>query len=93
MGDYRPISYCNLVYKVVSKIIAKRLKTVLEECISPNQAAFLKGRSLGENVLLVSELIRDYHKASCQKSLMLKMDIRKAFDTVNWDFVFKLLEA
>lgn len=59
LGEY---SCCNLVYKVISKIIANRLKPILQECISPNQADFLKGRSLGENVLLASELIRHHVK-------------------------------
>lgn len=93
MGEFRPISCCNLMYKIITKIISKKLKRVLLECISPNQAAFLKGRSLGENVLLSTELIRDYQKATCQRSSMLKVDIRKAFDTVTWDFVLKVLEA
>lgn len=93
LGDYRPISCCNLIYKIISKIIANRLKPLLQVCISPNQDAFLKGRSLGENVLLASELIRNYQKVACPKSCMLKVDIRKAFDTVCWDFVLKVLEA
>lgn len=93
LSDYRPISCCNLVYKLISKIIANRLKPILSECVSPNQAAFLKGLSLGENVLLATELIKDYNKSSCLKSAMLKVDIRKAFDTVCWDFVIKVLEA
>ena len=63
------------------------------ECISSNQSAFLKGRSMGENVLLTSELIWNYNKSSCLKSSMLKVDIRKAFDTVSWDFILKILEA
>lgn len=53
----------------------------------------MKGRSLGENVLLASELIRDYNKSSCLRSSMLKVDIRKAFDTVCWDFVIKILKT
>lgn len=93
LSDYRPISCCNIVYKLISKIIANRLKPILTECVSPNQAAFLKGRSLGDNVLLATELIKDYNKSSCLKSAMLKIDIRKAFDTVCWDFVIKVLEA
>ena len=93
LSDYRPISCCNIVYKLISKIIANRLKPILAECVSPNQAAFLKGRSLGKNVLLATELIRDYNKSSCHKSAMLKIDIRKAFDTVCWDFVIKVFEA
>ena len=47
LGDYRPISCCNIVYKVISKIIANRLKPILRVSVSPNQAAFLKGCSLG----------------------------------------------
>ncbi|KAG7559114.1 Alpha/Beta hydrolase fold [Arabidopsis thaliana x Arabidopsis arenosa] len=93
LGDFRPISCCNLIYKVISKIIANRMKPILQECVSPNQAAFLKGRSLGENVLLASELIRNYQKVACPKSCMVKVDIRKAFDTVCWDFVLKVLSA
>ena len=93
LTDYRPISCCNIVYKLISKIIANRLKPILTKCVSPNQAAFLKGRSLGENVLLATELIKDYNKSSCLRSAMLKIDIRKAFDTVCWDFVIKVLEA
>ena len=65
----------------------------MSKCVSPNQAAFLKGRSLGENVVIATELIKDYNKFTCHKSAMLKMDIRKAFDTVCWDFVIKVLEA
>lgn len=93
LGDYRPISCCNIVYKLITKIIANRLKPILQLCVSPNQTAFLKGRSLGDNVLLASELIRSYNSDHCPKSCMLKVDIRKAFDTVCWDFVIKLLEA
>ena len=93
LADFRPISCCNLAYKIISKILANRLKPLLLECISPNQAAFLSGRSLGENVLLALELIRNYDKSSCLKSSLLKIDIRKAFDTVCWDFVLKILEA
>lgn len=93
LTDYRPISCCNIVYKLISKIIANRLKPILTECVSPNQVAFLNGRSLGENVLLATELIKDYNKSSCLKSAMLKIDIRKAFNTMCWDFVIKVLEA
>lgn len=93
LGDFRPISCCNLLYKVITKILANRLKPILQSCISRNQAAFLKGRNLGENVLLASELIRKYNSASFPRSCMLKVDIRKAFDTISWDFVLKLLDT
>lgn len=93
LGDYRPISCCNVVYKIISKILVKRMKPILAGCVSPSQAAFLEGRSLGENMLLASELIRNYKSPSCRKSSMLKVDIKKAFDTVCWDLVLKIFEA
>lgn len=60
--DYRPISCCNVLYKVISKIIANRLKGTLPQCISYNQYAFVKDRLLVENLLLATEIVKDYHK-------------------------------
>lgn len=54
MRDYRPIACCNVLYKVVSKIPANRLKKLLPSIISENQSAFIKGRLLMENVLLAA---------------------------------------
>lgn len=62
MKDFRPIACCNVLYKVVSKILANRLKIILPKVIMVNQSAFVKGRLMMENVLLASELIKDYHK-------------------------------
>lgn len=93
LGDFRPISCCNLVYKVITKIIVNRLKPILQSSISRNQVAFLKGRSLGENGPLASKLIRNYRSSSCPRRCMLKVDIKKAFDTISWDFIIKLLDA
>lgn len=58
MKDFRPIACCNVFYKVVSKILANILKTILPDIISENQSAFIKGRLLIENVLLASELLK-----------------------------------
>lgn len=62
MRDFRPIAYCNVLYKVVSKILANRLKMLLPRMITENQSAFVRGRLLMENGLLASELVQDYHK-------------------------------
>lgn len=64
MKYYRPIACCNLIYKVISKVLARRLKAIFPEAIEPNQTAFIKGRLLLENVLLASELVNGYHKTS-----------------------------
>lgn len=93
MKDYRPTACCNLIYKVVSKIIATRLKLILPEAIEPNQSAFVKGRLLVENVLLASELVSGYHRTGISTRCAIKFDIAKAFDMVKWSFIVSVLQA
>ncbi|KAG7599383.1 Reverse transcriptase domain [Arabidopsis suecica] len=93
MKDYRPISCCNVLYKVISKILANRLKIILPKFISPNQSAFIKDRLLIENLLLATEIIKDYHKDSVSPRCAMKIDISKAFDSIQWGFLLKTLQA
>ena len=93
MKDYRPIACCNVLYKVVSKLLANRLKQLLPRMIQENQSAFIQGRLLMENVLLASELVKDYHKDTVSPRCVLKIDISKAFDSVQWSFVSGSLRA
>lgn len=86
MKDFRPIACCNVLYKVVSKILANRLKIILPKVIVENQFAFVKGRLMMENVLLASELVKDYHKDTTSPRCAMKIDISKAFDSVQWSF-------
>ena len=62
--DYRPISCCSVIYKCITKIIANRLKQFLPVIISGNQSAFIGGRSIADNVLLVHELVKGYGRRS-----------------------------
>lgn len=93
MKDYRLIACCNLLYKVISKILACRLKEILPEAIKPNQSAFIKGHLLLENVLLASELVNGYHKTTASSRCAIKFDIAKAFDTFKWSFIASVLKA
>ena len=93
MKDYRPIACCNVLYKVVSKILANRLKKLFPNIISDNQSAFIKERLLMDNVLLASEMVKDYHRESVSPRCVMKIDISKAFDSVQWEFVLKGLEV
>ena len=93
MKDYRPISCCNVLYKVISKIVANRLKSVLPKFISLNQSAFIKDRLLMENVLLATELVKDYHKDDISPRCAMQVDISKAFDSVQWSFLINTLKA
>lgn len=91
MADFRPIACCNTIYTCITKILAIRLKEVLPSIIDKAQSAFIKGRSISDNILLAQELLRNYHRASGPPRCALKIDLEKAFDTVSWDFIFDTL--
>lgn len=93
MKDYRPISCCNVMYKVISKILANRMKGLLPLFMSLNQSAFVKDRLIMENVLLASELVKNYHNELVTERCAMKIDVSKAFDSVEWSFLLKVLAA
>lgn len=93
LKDYRPISCLNTVYKIITRILADKLKGVLPDIVLPNQTAFVKDRLLLENVLLASEVVNGYHKNSGSAKITLKVDISKAFDSIRWDFLLCVLQA
>lgn len=93
MKDYRPISCCNVLYKVISKIMANRMKGILPRLIAVNQSAFVKDRLLIENLLLATELVKDYHKDSVSSRCVVKIDISKAFNSVQWSFLLNTLSV
>lgn len=93
VGDFRPISCLNTLYKVISRLLTDRLKDALIPVISHAQSAFMPGRLLAENVLLATELIQGYKRKNISPRAMLKVDLRKAFDSVRWDFVIACLQA
>lgn len=93
MKDYRPISYCNVIYKVISKMIANRLKRILPNLIVINQTTFIQDRLLIENLLLATELVNDYHQEVGPSRCAIKIDISKAFDFVQWPFLLNTLKA
>ncbi|GJT02020.1 hypothetical protein Tco_0823189 [Tanacetum coccineum] len=83
INDYRPISCCNVLYKCISKIIANRIKHCLTNLVSPNQSAFIPGRSIADNILLTQELMHNYHLDRGPPRCAFKVDIQKAYDTVD----------
>jgi hypothetical protein len=78
MGDYRPISCCNVVYKCITRVLANRLRLGLNDVVSSNQGVFIPGRSIAENILLAQEIVSDYHKNNGKPRCALKIDLMKA---------------
>jgi hypothetical protein len=85
-GGFRPISLCNLVYKIISKIIATRIKSSLSTGISKEQFGFLDGRQITDAIGVVQEVLHSI-KVKNKKALVLKLDLVKAYDRVDWDFL------
>jgi hypothetical protein len=94
MKDLRPISLCNVLYKMVSKLLANRLKECLGKCVSEEQSAFIEGRSICDNVLIAIEVIHALKRKTrgIRGELALKIDISKAYDKVDWGFLRGMLE-
>lgn len=93
MDDYRPISCCNVMYKCISKVIASRLKIILPDVIGPSQSAFIPGRQISDNILLSQELLHNYHLNTGSARCALKVDLKKAFDTISWNYILMGLKA
>eukprot|EP00253_Pinus_taeda_P006367 PITA_06367 len=88
--DYRPISLCNCLYKIISKTIANRLRPILSRSISPQQFAFLGSRQIHEAIGLAQEALHSIWSKHL-KSILLKIDLSKAFDRVSWLYIKMIL--
>lgn len=90
LNNWRPITLLNVAYKIFAKALQLRLQPVLAEVISQDQSAFLPMRFIMDNILLTYETLH-YAKSSQQPLLFLKLDFSKAYDKVDWHFLFSAL--
>ncbi|KAF7815570.1 reverse transcriptase [Senna tora] len=95
LKDFRPIGLCNVVYKVITKILVLRLQNIMTRIISPFQNGFVKGRSISDSVFLASEVMSFIHKARKTKTAWcaFKLDIHKAYDKLSWNFLEAVLRC
>lgn len=90
--EFRPINLCNVIYKIVTKVLVSRVRPFLDRLISPMQNSFLPGRGTMDNAFLAQEII--HHMSSSrakQGSLAFKIDLEKAYDSVAWGFLRETL--
>lgn len=93
MKDLRPISLCNVSYKLISKVLENRLKRILPAIIEENQSAFVPGRLITDNILLSSEVFHFMRHSQAQKHryMALKLDMSKAYDRIEWDYLSSIM--
>ncbi len=90
LKNYRPISLLNTIYKMGSASIANRIKTVLDKLINGDQTGFITGRYMGENTRQVYDIM-NYVEKNNIPGLLLLIDFEKAFDSISWKFIHKVL--
>jgi len=87
--NWKHIALCNVVYKIMAKVLANRLKFVLDKCISVSQSAFVPERSIVDNALVAIEIIHYMKRKTkgTQGDVALKFDISKAYDRLDWEYL------
>jgi mannosylglycoprotein endo-beta-mannosidase len=90
ISDFRPISLIHAIAKIIAKVLALRLGPLMDELVSNAQSSFIKKRSIHDNFLYVKNLAKRLHKSKTP-SLLFKLDIRKAFDSIRWEYILDLL--
>ena len=90
--DYRPISLIHSIAKIFSKLLANRLAPHLNTLVSKGQSAFIKHCCIHDNFLYIQNTVRKFHKMKIP-ALFMKLDIQKAFDTINWRYMLEVLQA
>ncbi|XP_077228478.1 uncharacterized protein LOC143861435 [Tasmannia lanceolata] len=90
-SKFQPISLCNFIYKTITKILAQRLKSVINKLVNPAQSAFIRGRQIQDNILLTHDILHKFHLASAKSAMCIKIDLAKAFDNVKREALLQFM--
>lgn len=92
--QYRPISLCVVLYKIIAKVTANQLKKVLGACIDVAQSTFVRDKMIKDNVLLVYEILHSFKAKQWENKgyFAWKFDISKVYDRVEWSFLRSMME-
>ncbi|GJV84265.1 RNA-directed DNA polymerase, eukaryota [Tanacetum coccineum] len=92
VNDFRPISLIGCVYKVITKVLANRLATVISDLVSETQSAFVANRQILDGPFILNEML-NWCKRKKKQAMFFKVDFAKAYDSVRWDYLLDILQA
>lgn len=90
---FRPISFCSVAYKIFSKIIVSQLTRVIHKLVFHEQGTFVPKRIIFENISLAQEMVQSLNKKTVGRNMMLKINMAKTYDKVDWGFLLEVLQA
>ena len=91
LENYRPISLTNIDYKIIAFVLSERIKKNIQKLIGKDQSAYLENRFIGNNARLLLDML-EYTDNEKIAGIMICLDFKKAFDSLNWEFMIKVLE-
>lgn len=92
--QFRPVSLCNVLFKIITKMMVIRLKNVISQLIGPAQSSFIPGRLSIDNIVVVQEAVHSMRRKKGRKGwMLLKLDLEKAYDRIRWDFLEETIKA
>lgn len=89
--EFRPITYCTTLYKLIAKVIIARLKLVVDYLVRPSQSTFIEGTKIMDNVIVAHEMVKGYTQKVISPRCLVKVDIGKAYDSVEQGFLRMVL--
>lgn len=90
--DFRPIAGCTVFLKIISKVLTNRMRSIMPDVISKNQAAFVVGQDIHNHIHLAYELLKGYERKNGTPRCMFQIDLQKAYDMVHWDALDRIMK-
>jgi len=92
LKQFRPISLCNMIYKIITKVVANSLKPIMTFIISKEQARYMEGIQIMYTVILSHEVIHSLNSTKAP-SILIKLDLSKYFDKASWQYLQAILDS